>query len=77
MKQYRLDTYHGPVVLTQRATSWEIRSSALAPEEYPGEIPFWCRTRAREISAAAAEELLAEDDGLGEGWAWSRLERAS
>ena len=76
MKHFQLDTYHGPVVLTQRATSWEIRSSALGPEVYPGEIPFWCRARAREISAVEAEELLEGDDHLDEGWALSRLERA-
>ena len=69
MKHYRLDTYHGPVVLIQGPSDWEIRSRGVGPEVYPGQIPFWCLNRAREIRAVEAARLLAEAAESDEGWA--------
>jgi hypothetical protein len=77
VQHYRLDTYHGPVVLIQRPAEWEIRSSGVAPEVYAGQIPFWCLARAREISATDAARLLADAAEADEGWASPCLERAS
>ncbi len=77
MLHYRLDTYHGPVVLIQRAGEWEIRSPGLRPEVYAGTIPLWCRARAREITADEVSRLLLGPVPHGEGWARHGLERAS
>jgi hypothetical protein len=72
MKHYRLDTYHGPLVLTQRSVDWSVESLDFGPEVYPGDIPFWCLSRASEITPLEARRLVATRETADCGWTYSR-----
>jgi hypothetical protein len=57
---YMVDTYHGPMVLAQRATDWIIASPYRSVEIYDGRIPASCLEAARPISESEARELVLD-----------------
>jgi len=63
MKHYILDTHHGPLIITQRETSWIISSLHSSPEVFEGAIPSHCIENARAISTVQAMKVLRA--GLG------------
>jgi hypothetical protein len=60
MKHYVLETYHGPLVITQRRFDWIISSPYRPPEVFDGIIPANCLINARQVSTGEATRLLGD-----------------
>lgn len=58
MTHYRVDTYHGPLVLTDCGDRWIVASPFRPPEVYDGSIPADCLTHAVAIEAEEARSLV-------------------
>lgn len=66
MRHFLVDTYHGPLVFTQRSSDWIISSPYRPPEIFDGTVPADCLTHSREISTAEATRILG--DALPRPW---------
>ena len=60
MIHYLLDTYDGPLVLSQRIDSWVIAAPCRALEVFSGTIPPDCLANARRISTNDAVSILGD-----------------
>ncbi len=58
MQHYVLDTYHGPLIVSQRQADWIIRSPFRPPEIFDGTIPPSCLSNARPASDEEVMRLL-------------------
>lgn len=63
MTYYLVDTYHGPLILVQRATDWIIASPYRSVEIYDGRISESCLESARPISERGAREIVPDLPG--------------
>jgi hypothetical protein len=58
MRHFLVETYHGPLIFTERQSSWIIESPCRPPEVYRGAIPMDCLRNAVEIKEEQALRIL-------------------
>jgi len=57
-KHYLVETYHGPMLLSDYESSWTVISPCGTPENFSGQLPFECLRHAREIPYEEATRLI-------------------
>jgi hypothetical protein len=67
-RHFLIETYHGPMLLSEDESSWTVTSPCGLPETYPGRIPAECLVHARQVRPEDAKRLARLGmQPLGEG----------